>query len=71
MLKTHALGPCALAADLSFFRGSPTTFPASSLQCCVDAPSVAPGAHTKLFESAPGAQSDPQSSLLGCLGDTF
>ena len=71
VLKTHALEPSALAADLPFFRGSPTTFPASNLQCCVDATSVALGAHTKLFEATPGAQSDPQASLLGCLGATF
>ena len=32
---------------------------------------MAPGAHTRLFESAPDTQSDPQSPLLECLGDTF
>ena len=65
---------CAPAADAGFGRGLGPVLGLGKLRCArlrLLGAMACPKCSTMRSETAPGAQSDPQSSLLGCLAATF
>ena len=69
--KTHSRGALRLSRRRTLFRGVPDHF--FGLRSIVPSQCDFGGARCahKALRIAPGAQSEPQSPLLGCLGDTF